>query len=163
MTAQSHQYTTRLVWTGNTGQGTAGYTGYGRDYTVAVDGKPDLYGSSDPAFRGDPSRHNPEDLFVASLSACHMLFFLSLAARQGIRVLAYEDDAQGTMVTDGDGGGKFDEVVLRPRVTIAEGSDAELVAQLHVMAHERCFIANSCNFTIRHEATMRVAPDGNAS
>ncbi len=163
MTAQSHQYTARLVWTGNTGQGTASYTGYGREYTVAVDGKPDLFGSSDPAFRGDPSRHNPEDLFVASLAACHMLFFLSLAARAGIRVLAYEDDAKGTMAMDGVGGGKFDQVVLRPRVTIDEGSDAELVAQLHVVAHERCFIANSCNFAIRHEATVQRAPNGGAS
>lgn len=162
MTTQRHHYAAHLLWTGNTGQGTASSTGYEREYSVSVDGKPDLLGSSDPAFRGDPSRHNPEDLFVASLSACHMLFVLSLAARAGITVLAYEDDAQGTMVMDGVGGGKFDEVVLRPRVTIAAGSDAALVAQLHVDAHERCFIANSCNFPIRHEATVQVASNGRA-
>ena len=92
-----------------------------------------------------------------------MLFFLSLAARAGIRVLAYEDDAEGTMAMDGVGGGKFDQVVLRPRVTIAEGNNPELATQLHSVAHERCFIANSCNFTIRHEATVRVASNGGVS
>ncbi|MBA2564200.1 MAG: OsmC family protein [Gemmatimonadetes bacterium] len=151
-----HEYAARLIWDGNTGEGTAGYTSYGRQYRVLVAGKPDLAGTADPAFRGEADKHNPEDLFLASLSACHMLFYLSLCARKGVRVLAYEDDVQGRMVMRADGGGKFEEVTLHPSVTIADGKSAALAAQLHDTAHELCFIANSCSVPIRHEATVRV-------
>ena len=150
-----HAYATRVVWEGNTGEGTARYTGYGREYRVAIAGKPDLRGSADPAFRGNAERHNPEELFLASLSACHMLFYLSLCARAGVRVLAYEDEARGTMRVDAGGGGRFEAITLHPAVTIDGGSDAALAAQLHDRAHALCFIANSCSVPIHHQATVR--------
>lgn len=156
MAEGEHAYTARVVWEGNRGEGTARYAGYGREYRVAVAGKPDLAGSADPAFHGDPRRHNPEDLFLASISACHMLFYLSLCARGGVRVLAYADQAQGTMRVDAGGGGQFQAVTLRPEVTIDAEEHTALALRLHDAAHELCFIARSCSVPIRHEATVRV-------
>ncbi|MCH8504030.1 MAG: OsmC family protein [Ectothiorhodospiraceae bacterium] len=146
-----HAYTTRIVWTGNQGSGTSGYKAYGRDYDVLVDGRPVIKGSAAPAFRGDPSRHNPEDLLVASLSSCHMLWYLHLAAEAGVTVQAYVDVAEGRMTVAGGGGGHFTEVVLRPKVTVPAGSDLALVESLHHRAHELCFIANSVCFPVRCE------------
>ena len=157
MAGKSHEYAARLVWDGNMGTGTATYAGYGRQYRVLIAGKPELSGSADPMFRGDAAVHNPEDLFLAAISSCHMLSYLALCARQGINVLAYEDDASGTMSFDGKGSGKFDEVTLHPRVTIADLSQRDLALQLHEAAHEVCFIANSCSVPIRHEATIQGA------
>jgi len=152
----AHEYTARLVWDGNLGEGTSSYTSYGRQHHVEIAGKPDLAGSSDPAFRGDPARHNPEDLFLTSIAACHMLFFLSQCAKRGIRVLAYEDEVRATMTVDARGGGKFTEVTLHPKATLAAGSDVALAARLHETAHELCFIANSCSVPIHHEPTFEV-------
>jgi organic hydroperoxide reductase OsmC/OhrA len=150
-----HAYTARVVWEGNTGEGTAVYAAYGRQYRVQLAGKPDLAGSADPAFRGDADRHNPEDLFLASLSACHMLFYLSLCARQGVRVTAYEDETRGTLRMDVGGGGQFQEITLHPAVTIAAGDDTGLALRLHDTAHGLCFIARSCSVPIRHQPTIR--------
>jgi organic hydroperoxide reductase OsmC/OhrA len=155
MAQGEHAYAARVVWEGNTGEGTARYAGYGREYRVQIEGKPDLAGSADPAFRGDAGRHNPEDLFLAAISACHMLFYLSLCARGGVRVLAYEDQAQGTMRTDASGGGQFEEITLRPQVTIDGQENAALALRLHDTAHELCFIARSCSVPIRHQPTVR--------
>ncbi|HEX2209736.1 MAG TPA: OsmC family protein, partial [Longimicrobium sp.] len=148
-----HRYAARLVWEGNTGEGTARYTGYGREYRIVMDGKPDLAGSADAAFRGDPHLHNPEDLLVAALSACHMLSYLALCALRGVRVAAYEDRADGVMRMEPGGGGRFHEVTLRPVVTIDREEHAALARELHETAHETCFIASSCSFPVRHEAT----------
>lgn len=157
MTPNDHAYTIRLVWEGNTGEGTARYTSYSRRYRALVEGKPDLVGSADPAFRGEADKLNPEDLFIASISACHMLFYLSLCARQGVRVLGYEDRARGRLTIRPSGGGSFDEVVLFPRVTIESAETRPLALDLHDEAHALCFIANSCRVPIRHEATVSVA------
>jgi organic hydroperoxide reductase OsmC/OhrA len=157
MSEREHGYAARLVWDGNTGEGTASYTSYGRQYHVAIEGKPELAGSADAAFRGEAAKHNPEDLFLTSIAACHMLFYLSQCARRGIRVLAYEDEVRGTMTVDADGGGRFEEVRLNPVVTIADAAQAPLAEQLHEAAHELCFIANSCSVPIRHRATVRAA------
>jgi len=142
---------TRPGWTGNLGEGTAGYRAYSRDHVISAAGRPDLAGSSDPAFRGDATRWNPEDLLVASLSSCHMLWYLHLCAREGITVLAYQDDATGTMVEDADGGGRFTQAALRPIATLAAGGDAALAMALHEEAHRLCFIANSVNFPVSIE------------
>ena len=147
---RTHGYTVTVTWTGNTGEGTAGYRRFSRDHTLAADGKPDILASSDPAFRGDATRWNPEDLLVASLSACHKLWFLHLCATNGIVVTAYVDHAEGKMVQDDDGGGQFTEVVLRPQVTITADSDRDKAMALHHEAHEKCFIARSMNFPVRH-------------
>ena len=153
---KSHEYKSRLVWDGNRGDGTSSYAAYGRDYRIVIDGKQDLSGTANPAFRGDAAKHDPEDLFLAAIVSCHMLSYLALCARAGINVVAYEDDARGTLVLDAGGGGRFEEVTLRPVVTIA-GGDLEKARALHDKAHELCFIANSCSVPIRHEPTVRQA------
>lgn len=145
-----HRYRVDVDWTGNQGSGTASYRGYGRSHDIRVAGKPVLAGSSDASFRGDASRHNPEDLLVAALSACHMLAYLHLAATAGIVVTAYSDIAEGMMEADSEGG-RFVEVVLRPTVTILAGSDPASASALHVDAHRACFIASSVNFPVHCE------------
>jgi organic hydroperoxide reductase OsmC/OhrA len=152
-----HRYAVRVEWTGNRGEGTRSYRAYDRAHRITVDGKPAIPGSSDPAFRGDRSRYNPEELLVASLSGCHMLWYLHLCAEAGLVVTAYEDDAVGTMETGADGGGRFTEVVLRPVVTVAPGTDTGRARQLHGDAHRLCFIAASVSFGVHCEPTFRTA------
>ena len=154
---KQHTYTARTEWTGNLGEGTTNYHAYSRDHVITAAGRPDLPGSSDPAFRGDASRWNPEDLLVASLSSCHMLWYLHLCAQAGIAVLAYHDDAVATMVEDAGGGGRFTRAVLRPVATLAAGGDAALATALHEEAHRLCFIANSVNFPVSIEPKVLVA------
>ena len=153
--AREHHYSSHLVWTGAAQGPTKDYASYARDYVVRIPGKPELTGSSDPLFRGDPKRHNPEDWLLAALSACHMLTYLALCARKGLQVLSYEDEAGGTMALEG-GGGHFTEVVLRPKVTLAAGSNAQAATALHEDAHKHCFIAASVNFPVRHEPKVTV-------
>lgn len=153
--AKQHAYTATVTWTGNTGAGTASYTGFSRDHLVEVDGKPPLAASADPAFRGDPARMNPEDLLVSSLSECHMLWYLSLCSAAGIVVTSYVDTASGVMVEERGGGGRFTEVVLRPGITVTDESMLAKAAQLHETANEKCFIANSVNFPVRHVPEIR--------
>ena len=154
MAGKAHTYTAHIDWTNASGTGTTGYKAYSRDHVIQVAGKSDIAASSDPAFRGDASRHNPEDLFVASISSCHMLWYLHLAAVAGVVVTAYEDDAVGTMVEDANTGGRFTSVVLRPRVTISADSDPEKARAAHEQAHKMCFIANSVNFPVTCEPTI---------
>ena len=148
---REHRYATRVTWTGDLGSGTSGHRAYKRDHEISAAGKPAVLGSSDPAFRGDPARYNPEELLVASLSACHMLWYLHLCAEAGVVVTGYVDDAEGTMAETADGGGRFTNVTLRPRVRVAAGSDRALAASLHERAHHLCFIANSVNFPVACE------------
>ena len=155
--ARNHQYQANLKWTGASQGPTASYESYSREYVIEIDGKPSLKGSADPAFRGDGSIHNPEDLLVAALAGCHLLSYLAVCVRAGIEVVAYEDAASGTLALGG-GGGRFTEVVLRPRVVLAAGNDVEKARKLHEAAHEQCFIANSMNFSVRHEPTVSEAP-----
>lgn len=144
---RTHSYTAAVTWTGNRGSGTSHYRSYERAYDVSAPGKPEIAGTSDPAFRGDARRWNPEELLVASLSACHMLWYLHLASAAGIVVTGYADEAEGTMEERG-GEGRFVRAILRPRVTIAEGADAVKARDLHREAHEKCFIAQSVNFPV---------------
>lgn len=146
-----HHYKTSLTWTGNTDAGTKSYTAYSRNHITIVDGKPPIPGSSDPSFRGDDTRYNPEELLVASLSSCHMLWFLHVCSIVGIAVTAYEDHATGTMIEEADGSGRFTEVVLHPVVTITDSSRIPELDQLHHEAHQKCFIANSVNFLVKCE------------
>lgn len=155
MTRQ-HDYRVAVEWTGNRGSGTDGYRNYGRDHVIRIDGKPPISGSSDPAFHGDPGRHNPEDLLVAALSTCHMLSYLHMATVAGVVVTAYTDAAEGRMTTAGDGG-RFVEVVLHPVVTISPASDSAKAQAAHEVAHRACFIANSVNFPVRCEPRIVIA------
>src|SRR5258708_11644075 len=144
MSKAVHQYATRVIWEGNLGGGTCGYGSYSRKYRMVIAGKPDLVGTADPAFRGEQDKHNPEELFLMSISACHMLFYLSLCARKGIQVVAYEDNAAGTMRVEGNGGGRFAEITLHPQVTLARDPEGAVAAALHAEWHVLWFLANSC-------------------
>lgn len=150
---KKHNYTLKLTWTGNTGQGTANYRSYERSHVITAFNKPELQGSSDPAFRGDATKYNPEELLVASLSSCHMLWFLHLCADNGIVVVDYVDEPVGVMVETADGGGHFSEVTLKPRVKVMKMADLDLLEQLHYQANKLCFIANSVNFPVHHQAS----------
>ncbi|CAI9387868.1 hypothetical protein MICABA_02877 [Microbacterium sp. T2.11-28] len=152
-----HRYALRATWTGDRGTGTSGYRDYDRSVTLSVDGKPDVAASSDKPFRGDPSKWNPEDLLLGALSECHLLSYLHACVGAGVVVVAYTDDASGTMTEDGRGGGAFTEVVLRPTVTIADESMRDAATAAHAQARDWCFIANSVNFPVRHEPTILVA------
>jgi len=149
-----HSYTAAVAWppagADPAAAATTSYTAYTRDHDVALPGRPVLPGSADPAFRGDPERFSPEDLFVASLAQCHMLWFLHLAAESGLVVREYADDATGTMRVESRGEGQFSDVTLRPRIVVDPGEEAddEHVARLHERAHALCFIARSVNFRV---------------
>lgn len=155
---REHRYPVLVEWTGNTGAGTAGYRGYERRHEITAPGlpKPAIPGSSDPAFRGDRARWNPEELLVAALAACHQLWYLHLCADAGIVVTGYVDRAEGAMAEEPDGGGRFQRVVLRPSVTVAPGSDVARARALHDRAHALCFIARSVSFPVQHEPDVRV-------
>jgi organic hydroperoxide reductase OsmC/OhrA len=159
MSGRIHHYETTLEWQGNRGTGTSGYRDYDRTHQVGAAGKPVIAASADPVFRGEADRWNPEELLVASLSQCHMLTYLHLAAVNGVVVVAYVDAAGGTMAETDDGGGHFTEVTLRPVVTVADASMAALAQELHHLAHERCFVASSVSFPVGCEPAVVVAPD----
>ncbi len=145
-----------MNWTGNLGQGTAAYTAYSRDHVIQATGRPVIVATSDTAFRGSPERYNPEELLVSALSSCHMLWYLHLCATNGIVVTGYQDEAQGTMIETEDGGGYFREVTLYPVVTLTDAARIPRAMELHREAAKKCFIANSCNFPIRHEPKCRL-------
>lgn len=150
-----HNYNMNIQWTGNKGSGTNSYTSYDRSHSIYTENKKIIECSSDPSFRGDSSKYNPEELFLASISACHMLWYLHLCADNSITVLSYGDNANGTMEQDGSGG-KFVEVILKPLVEIKEAGKKMLAIELHKQAHEHCYIARSCNFPILHQPEINI-------
>lgn len=154
-TEKTHHYRATIRWTGNQGSGTSHYQAYARDHLISVDGKNDIPGSSDPAFRGDKTRHNPEDLLLASLSACHMLWYLHLCSQAGVVVTGYEDHATGIMEEKEAGGGRFTEVTLHPVVTVTEERMIDKANALHAQANALCFISNSVNFPVHHRPTTK--------
>ncbi|RYD79546.1 MAG: OsmC family peroxiredoxin [Sphingobacteriales bacterium] len=151
---KQHRYKTIINWTGNKGAGTSGYRSYDRAHTIFVENKAPIYVSSDPAFMGDHSKYNPEELLLASLSSCHMLWYLHLCSDNGVVVVAYEDKATGTMEEDSSGSGKFTEVVLNPFVKVQHVSMMAKAKELHAEANKKCFIANSCNFPVKHQVLV---------
>jgi len=153
---KEHNYKAKITWTGNTGSGTKNYRSYDRSYSISIENKPTILASSDPAFLGDNSKHNPEDLLVSSLSGCHMLSYLHLCSANKITVIAYEDNASGTIKESKENGGQFIEVVLRPTVIITDQTQIDKANELHKQANKMCFIANSCNFPVRHIPTCKV-------
>ena len=152
----THQYELQTVWTGNKGDGTSHYRSYDRNHIIKFANKPDLLASADPTFRGDPTKYNPEELLLAALSGCHMMSFLHVCVNAGVIVTAYEDRATGSMIVNPDGSGRFTEVVLNPIVTVAKASMIENINELHAKANKLCFIANSCNFPILHQASVLI-------
>jgi organic hydroperoxide reductase OsmC/OhrA len=152
---KTHLYQLTIDWRGNRGNGTLDYSSYDRDFAVQGVGKPEWNCSSDIPFRGRADRYNPEDMLLASLSSCHMLWYLHLCADHGIVVTRYTDSPQATMVQDATGGGKFTEAILRPLVRITQEDQIDLAIALHDLAHERCFIANSLAFEVRIEPNVQ--------
>jgi organic hydroperoxide reductase OsmC/OhrA/predicted enzyme related to lactoylglutathione lyase len=155
-THREHHYRASVAWTGAVAGATTSYQSYSREYEFWCGDKPHVRGSADAAFRGDATLYNPEELLVVALSTCHLLSYLADCARGGVHVVAYEDDASGTM-TMRDGKERFVDVLLRPRVTVAQGTDVARAREMHDSAHEGCFIASSVNFPVRHDPTIVVA------
>jgi len=147
----NHDFTSRIIWTGNRGDGTRRYRGYDRSWDIAIDGRAVVHCSNDPLLGGDPAKMNPEDLLLSALSACHMLWYLHLASNAGIVVHGYRDDPVGHAETAPSGAGRFVAAVLRPEITVERGADLAEAAAIHGRIHEFCFIARSVNFPVRHE------------
>ena len=154
--AKQHHFKVQTTWTGNKGVGTENYSAYERDHVFSIENKPDLLASADPAFLGDGTKHNPEDLLIASISACHMLWYLHLCASNGITVVGYTDNASGILTVTESNGGHFTEVTLRPTVIITDDTQIDLANELHKEANKKCFIANSCNFPVHHSPDCKV-------
>jgi organic hydroperoxide reductase OsmC/OhrA len=151
-----HHYKTSIEWTGNKGSGTSNYRDYERSHTISVENKPTIEGSSDPAFRGDKTKYNPEEMLLSSLSSCHMLWYLHFCSETGIIVTDYIDIATGIMEEGSNGSGRFTEVVLQPVVTITDETQIEKAKELHTKANEFCFIANSVNFPVKHASEILI-------
>lgn len=152
---KQHFYKSAVTWTGNKGTGTNDYRSYERSHTITIDGKPDILSSSDTVFRGEKHKHNPEDLMVAAISSCHMLWYLHLCSDNGIIVTGYTDHATGTMDENANGSGQFSEVTLHPEVIVKDSSMIGKANALHHDAHQMCFIARSVNFPVHHKPTAR--------
>lgn len=150
--AKEHDYTCRIEWTGNRGEGTKTYRGYNRTWNIATPGKPVIHCSNDPLLGGDPTLPNPEDLLLSALSSCHMLWYLHLASRAGIVVHRYEDQPVAVGESEPSGAGRFLRAVLRPRITVTPGTDLARADAIHHQIHDYCFIARSVNFPVAFEA-----------
>jgi|SRR5690606_15278869 len=153
---KQHHYKATVLWTGNLGTGTENYRSYERSYEIIIENKPNILGSSDPAFRGEKNKHNPEDFLITSLSSCHMLWYLHFCSDAGVGVIDYVDNATGIMVESSNGSGQFAEVILYPTVTVTEPTMVYKAIELHRKANEYCFIANSVNFPVKHNPTIIV-------
>ena len=153
---RSHSYNLTITWTGNRGTGTSDYRAYDRNHIIQAENKIEIPGSSDPAFRGDKTRYNPEEFLVSALSTCHMLSYLHVCVMNGVVVTGYVDHATGTMTETADGGGHFTEVMLNPVVTVKDAAMVAKANELHHKASQLCFIANSVNFPVKHTPTCVV-------
>ncbi|WP_345953666.1 OsmC family protein [Mucilaginibacter sp. PAMB04168] len=154
---KQHTYASTLTWTGNTGQGTSNYRVYERSYEISIGNKAVIQGSSDQAFRGDADKHNPEEMLLASLSSCHMLWFLHVCAEAGVNVLAYTDKATAVMIEETNGSGYFTEATLKPHVVVSDATMLAKLDELHHKANRFCFVANSVKFPVYHKGTGEVA------
>jgi organic hydroperoxide reductase OsmC/OhrA len=158
MQKKAHQYKLTSTWTGNTGQGTKTYRGYERSLTVSAANKVDILCTSDTAFNSDKTKHNPEELLLAAISSCHLLWYLHLCADAGVNVTSYVDNAVGVMNETPDGGGHFTEVTLYPTIVVTDQAMVDKAVELHKDANRLCYIANSCNFPIHHKPSVTVVP-----
>lgn len=152
-----HNYNVATKWTGNQGIGTSNYKDFERSYTIQIENKADIFGSSDPEFRGDRTKHNPEELLLASVSSCHMLWYLHFCSESKIVVTDYIDNATAILDETENGNGKFSSITLNPTITITDQSMVELATELHKKANEFCFVANSLNLKVTHQPIFEVA------
>ena len=151
--SSAHDFTARIRWTGNTGDGTRHYKAYTRDWALATPGKPEIACTNDPRLGGLPNLYNAEDMLIAALSSCHMLWFLHLASDAGLIVHSYVDEPLGHGTSLPDGTGRFTAATLRPRIGMAAGSDPKLADEVHGRIHAHCFIARSVNFPVTIKAS----------
>ncbi len=151
MNTKRHEYSACIKWTGNTGEGTATYNSYKRSWQLATSGKPLVECSNDPVLGGDPARHNPEDMLVASIASCHMLWYLHLCAVAGITVTSYKDIPLAIGEMEASGAGRFKSITLRPQIVITATSNIEKARAIHNDVHQYCFIARSINFPVEIE------------
>ena len=146
-----HTFETFLTWPADAAQKLPPDPAFSRDGVLAATGKPDIPGSSPAVFGGDATRYSPEELMMLSLSECHMLTYLAIAAKKRLGILKYQDRVTGSLGVGPSGKTQMIEVLLRPRVTVTKGTNLEDVRVMHEKAHANCFIANSVNFTVRNE------------
>ncbi|XLS28895.1 OsmC family protein [Flavobacteriaceae bacterium M23B6Z8] len=154
---KKHEYQASIEWIGNEGDGTKSYQSYSRNHVITANGKEHpIQGSSDPTFRGDPTRYNPEELFLSSLTSCHMLWYLHLCSAHKVIVTQYSDAATGVMEENETGSGRFTAVTLHPHVIVKDADMITKATELHKEANAMCFIANSCNFKVTHQPVIEV-------
>ncbi len=152
---KNHHYKLTIEWTGNKGSGTFDYRSYSRNHTIKIPSKSaEILGSSDSSFRGDATRYNPEELFLSSVSSCHMLWYLHLCSDNKVIVHQYEDHAEGIMEEAPDGSGRFKQIILHPQIVVTEASMIEKAIELHHKANKLCFIANSLNLEVEHRVKV---------
>jgi organic hydroperoxide reductase OsmC/OhrA len=149
-----HLFKAKVKWTSNQEDSTKRF--YSKSHKILIEGKPVLHVSAAKAFKGDPELYNPEDLLLSSLVSCHMMSYLYVCSQNGIEVLEYSDNAEATLEVSPDGSGRFIEVKLNPKVTIANPDKIQMALNLHQKANQLCFIANSCNFPVLHNANCEV-------
>ncbi|WP_035646452.1 OsmC family protein [Flavobacterium sp. ASV13] len=152
--AFKHLFKAQLNWTSKKEESASKF--YSKTHQIKIEGKSVLDISAAKAFKGDPSLYNPEDLLLSSLVSCHMMSYLYVCSQNGIEVLEYSDNAEATLEVAPDGSGKFTEVILNPKVKISNPDQIELALDLHFKANQLCFIANSCNFPVLHNASCEI-------
>ena len=156
---RKHRYNLANRWTGNQGSGTSSYRAYSRSYELTGKDKSAVIpGTSDPLFRGDRTRYNPEELMLGALSGCHMLWVLHLCADAGITVTEYADEVSGEMQEHADGVAEYTRVILRPRMTILQPERIDDAMAIHTKAHALCAMARSVNFPVEHEPEIKSVP-----
>jgi len=153
MSTKQHDFNSLIEWTGNRGKGTQSYHGYDRTWRIQTPGKPEIHCSNDPLLGGDPTLHNPEDLLLSAVSACHMLWFLHLASSAKLVVSAYRDSPLGHGESEPNGAGRFKSITLRPHISLEYSIDQVKADAIHDEIHQYCFIARSLNCPVRIKAT----------
>jgi organic hydroperoxide reductase OsmC/OhrA len=151
-----HLFKAEVNWTSCPNPEQSASKVYSKSHKIVIESKPVLNVSAAKAFKGDPELYNPEDLLLSSLVSCHMMSYLYVCAQNGIEVLEYSDHAEATLEVAADGSGRFVEVLLKPTVKISNSDKIELALELHKKANQLCFIANSCNFPVLHEASCEI-------
>lgn len=151
-----HLFKAKLNWFSTKNQEVSTSKIYSKSHTVTIEGKPILNISAAKAFKGDPALYNPEDMLLSSVVSCHMMSYLYVCAQNGIEVVSYTDSAEATLEVLENGSGRFIEVRLFPKVIIRQKEQVTEALSLHKTANQLCFIANSCNFPIVHEASCEI-------
>ncbi len=150
-----YNYESKIIWTGNRGEGTKEYDSYDRTWDINIPNKKTINCSNDPILGGDSKKMNPEDLLISSLAACHMLWYLHFASDENIVVIDYIDNPLGTGEVKANGAGRFLKITLRPEITLKKGSDVKKAFEIHSKIHDVCFISRSLNFPVDYKPKFK--------